>query len=458
MSIQRIIPQIGGAEAEASVLRERILNSPNCEIGSGTVYYVSCTGDDSNDGLSPETAINSYMHISKLPLKAGDKVLFERGSVFRTSNRIELVNGVYYGAYGDGEKPKIYGSLRNYADPLIWCKADVENVWRTEINGEETAGMINFNNDELVGVWQVCKEDLSSEGDFYHDKDKGAFYLYLREGNPGEVFNNIEVATTMMFMHAMRRDPAENIKIENLCFKYATFGAIDIGLAKNVHVTNCEFGWHGGRVYQKQADGIVRYGNAIEFWHKGNDITVDNCWIYQVFDAAMTFQGQYNREQAYFTNVKFENNLIEYCSMNIEYWLGTPQDEKTPYIADISVKGNIIRFGGYGWGGVQRYNRNKEGQAMLLGWNYSYDDMHNFVITENILDCSDCYMIYLKLPKEQEGLVVYGNKYFQKKPTGLNEYIQTVKGIDIIAENQQDFEEAISAFDSKPTLVKWLAI
>lgn len=455
MNIPKVAKQTGGADKEANVLRQKILNSVNGIYGGGTVYYFSESGDDLNDGLSPQTPLKSYLHIADLPLKAGDSVLFERGSLFRTSNRIEVANGVYYGAYGTGEKPRIYGSLRDYADPTIWNKSSCDYIWETPLKTNEIAGMINFNNDECIGVWKPAKDDLKIDGDFYHDNEKGIFYLYLQDGNPGEVFDNIEIATTMMFMYAARPEWAENITIENLCMKYATFGPVDICLPLNVRVSNCEIGWHGGRVFSRSNGVIVRYGNAIEFWYRASDVVVESCWIYQIFDAAITFQGQYNKQQARFNNIRFQNNLIEYCSMNLEYWAGTPEDEKTPYISNISFNNNIIRFGGYGWGGIQRPD--KDGQGMLLGWNYSYDDMHDFVMSENILDCADCHMIYLKLPKEQDGLMATNNTYYQKKTSGLHNCVQVVRGVDILAENQQDFEKAILEFDSNPKKVKWLS-
>ena len=455
MSVPKVLRQKGGAEKEADALREKILNSANALYGNGTVYYFSENGDDSNDGLTPNTPFKSYLHIAALPLKAGDSVLFERDSIFRTCDCIEVADGVYYGAYGKGDKPRIYGSLRDYADSSIWEKTADKNIWKTPLNTKETAGSVNFNNDERIGVWKLSRDELNNDGDFYHDNEKGIFYLYLTDGNPGEVFYNIEIATTMMFMHAARPQWAENIVIENLCMKYATFGPIDICLPRNVRVSNCEMGWHGGRVFSKRGDMVIRYGNAVEFWYRASDVVVENCWIYQIFDAAITFQGQYNKQQPRFTNIRFQNNLIEYCSMNLEYWAGTPEDEQTPYISDISFNNNIIRFGGYGWGGIQRYD--KSGQGMLLGWQYSYDDMHNFDISENILDCADCYMIHLKLPKEQKGLTAHDNTYYQKRASGLHDCVQVVRGIDIVAENKEDLEKAILEFDSKPKRVEWLS-
>ena len=45
----------------------------------GTAYYVSCDGDDQNDGKSPETAWKTLARVSAAELSAGDGVLFRRG-------------------------------------------------------------------------------------------------------------------------------------------------------------------------------------------------------------------------------------------------------------------------------------------------------------------------------------------------------------------------------------------
>ena len=48
-----------------------------------TVYYVSSlNGNDSNDGLTKETAFLTLDKINSIALGAGDKVLLENGSIF----------------------------------------------------------------------------------------------------------------------------------------------------------------------------------------------------------------------------------------------------------------------------------------------------------------------------------------------------------------------------------------
>ncbi|WP_073002124.1 LamG-like jellyroll fold domain-containing protein [Mariniphaga anaerophila] len=81
-----------------------------------TVYYVSSsTGDDSNSGTSEELPWKSLAKVNYFfRLEPGDQVLFKRGDEW--SGTLQ-VNGsgtqgspIVFGAYGAGEKPKIYGS------------------------------------------------------------------------------------------------------------------------------------------------------------------------------------------------------------------------------------------------------------------------------------------------------------------------------------------------------------
>ncbi len=229
------------------------------------------------------------------------------------------------------------------------------------------------------------------------------------------------------------------------------------GEAQNFKVTNCVCGWQGGKIWSTdEPGGVKQFGNAIQVWWQCENVLVQNCWIYQVWDAAITFQGQ-GPGPTWFKNIKFDYNLIEYCSMNIEYWASNSKEvdpEINPVVKDISYKGNIIRFGGYGWGGVQRWD--KHCQAMLLGWNGIQKDLTDFVITDNILDCADCYFIWMQGPNVHEGMKAFGNTYYQKTPSGTNKDNEIVYHGRQKANNQEEFEEAIKFFEEKPKKVKWL--
>ena len=451
--VEKVLRKTGGAEKEADALRKRVLSADNGLNPKGHTYYVSQNGNDDNDGLSPENAFKSPDAIADLLLDAGDAVLFERGSIFRMEETFWMKGGVSYGAYGKGNKPAFYGSLKDYADPSLWKKVNDKDIWYTEIKTEgiKRAACITFNDDTYVGVWQIDIDGLEKDGDYTHDTDKGIFYLYFEGGNPGEYFYNIEISTTDT---AFLVKNAKDINIDNITLKYFTRTGFLFGECDGISVTNCVVDWLGGAVYQYDETRYPsRFGNAFETWYRSEDVIVKNCWFNQIFDAAVTFQGS-GDGLACFDNIIFEDNLIEYCSMNIEYWVGTGAGADQAHIRDILYKGNIVRMSGYGWGGLQRCN--KENQCSLLGCNRKYEDLENFVISDCVLDCADGCMIYMWGPKEQKGITLKNNTYYQIKTSGTHPWVQTVRGYPNESNNQEEFEAAIALFDEHPKLVKWL--
>lgn len=83
-------------------------------FASGTNYYVSNNGDDSSSGVNPSDAWKTLAKVNSFIPSPGDQILFKRGDewvgtlVVKASGT--LGKPIVYGAYGTGEKPKIYGS------------------------------------------------------------------------------------------------------------------------------------------------------------------------------------------------------------------------------------------------------------------------------------------------------------------------------------------------------------
>lgn len=83
------------------------------DLGNGTTYYVSSsTGNDANDGKSPEKAFQTVNKVNKLALQAGDNVLFKRGDVFKGAHLEPMGSGfakdgqwITIDAYGSGAAP-----------------------------------------------------------------------------------------------------------------------------------------------------------------------------------------------------------------------------------------------------------------------------------------------------------------------------------------------------------------
>lgn len=78
-----------------------------------TSYYVSNTGSDANSGLTTDLPWKTLSKVNATTFKAGDNVLFERGSIFYGSLTVNQSgtpgNPITFGAYGSGENPVITG-------------------------------------------------------------------------------------------------------------------------------------------------------------------------------------------------------------------------------------------------------------------------------------------------------------------------------------------------------------
>lgn len=446
-SAARLNPQSGGADKESDKKRETIMNAKDeLELGEGTVYYISAfSGDDYNSGTSPEEAwctLTAYSNIRR-SLKPGDSVLFERGGVYR-GNMI-LASGVTYGAYGTGPKPAIYGSEENYSgknyiNEDYWVKTDFENVWKCSEYVSEDLGTIVFDHGRAVGkrIFSQVKH-LEENFEFYHDSDTGEVYLYL-EQDPSETFYDIEFCARGNVLHG--RANVSDVVIDNLSIKYggAHGIAFDNG-ASNITITNCELGWLGGSLQNKS----VRFGNGIEFWNNCSDILVEDNWVYQIYDAGITHQGDDIGGYVQ-SDITYRGNLVEYCSYGFEYFTGNPEKDLWK---NILYEDNIIRFSGHGWGVVRP---SAWTVSLICAWGHTEPfKAENFVIRNNIFDISDNYLI-VQHYEEDMPVEFTGNTYYQK--AGVVAYWKN--RTELTATNQETLEEAISNIDSDPKLVKFL--
>lgn len=371
-----ILPMNTKSDSQANDLRNKILATKDAaNNNTGKKYYISYKGDDENDGLSPTSPWKSLKKLSNsLQVGKGDSVLFERGGVYRGT--FSARSGVFYGAFGSGDKPCIYGSTRNYAKES-W-NSDGNNIW-TCLYSLSDVGIIVFNHGELAGKRKFKLEDLNSNGDYF-SQDGGKLFVYM-DVNPASKFKSIEIGCDRHIVSIP--SDTENVTIDNLTLKYT--GAMGIQgstKVKGITITNCEIGWCGGSCLNGYGDGTVRYGNGIEFWQQCEDIKVQNCWIYQIYDSGFSHQG--NSGKFTVKNVLVNKCLIEYTGFGaIEYWAPAENAHK---MINIEYSENILRFGGYCW--------DYSGQpAALLYSTDNYNDFENFVIKNNIFDTAKNNMI-----------------------------------------------------------------
>ncbi len=96
----------------------------------GTVYYVSETGRDDTPGNTAEQTWRTVRKVNAAPIAPGDMVLFQRGNSWREQLRPHRGNAsavVTYGAYGEGPKPALLGSIE-LNHPNDWQETS-PNLW-----------------------------------------------------------------------------------------------------------------------------------------------------------------------------------------------------------------------------------------------------------------------------------------------------------------------------------------
>lgn len=409
----------------AERMKRKILLSPTKVEPAGAVYYVSAEGDDSNDGLSPKTPLRSIDRVNELELKPSDGVMFRRGDLWRGC--VITREGVTYSAYGKGEKPRIYGSPCDAAVEGEWVATDVPNVYVYSLEMSNDVGTLVFNGGEKGCAFKVMKvlrygqpplhvdtgeefesyRDLKRDLDMYHDY-RGAKRIYLcsTEGNPSERWESIEMLTYGNVFRA-----TDEVHIDNICMKYCGAHAVGAGTTKGLKVTNCELGWIGGSIQFENPTGApTRFGNAVEIYGGCEDFTIDNSYVYQVYDAALTHQHQGDTQKLLtMKSVRYTRCLVEDCVYAIEYFLGREDTLKEHYMLDIIFEGNILRRAGMGWGSQRP---NKTSPAIIKSWSHHNNRAFNYVIRRNIFDRSAfdllniCYRDSYSAPKMDSNIYI----------------------------------------------------
>ena len=260
------------------------------------VYYVDpINGKNEEDGLTPERAKRDY---TRIDVKAGDSVLFRRGSFLRES--LKTVEGeenkvVTYGAYGEGEPPTFCGST-DVSRAEDW--EDLGNhIWRCTAAIPGEVGNFVFNDNECSATFRWDREELKAQGDFWDNRMEGeCFYrtrteepkqevLLYSERNPAEVYSHIEAVSfhDRIMVRLRSHMVLDGLRIINS----GVHGCA--GSGKNITIRNCRIENIGGCAWNKNIH--VRFGNAIELWHYAEDVLVENCSIKNVYDSCVTHQG-----------------------------------------------------------------------------------------------------------------------------------------------------------------------
>lgn len=382
--------------AEAKSTLDAILNSATeikqgsdlvlGETYTGTAYYVSNSGNDSNDGKSPDSPWATLDKVEKANLSSGDAVFFERGGIWY--GHLQMQTGVTYSAYGTGAKPILTGSPTDAAQNSKWSlygsTPDGGQIWKYNDNVPD-CGVILLDGDivarKAYPIW---------DGKTYLDPDSGEAFtvetglfadlmyfsaldltghslptsvwqldltgpLYLRcdAGNPGEVFGTIELS---LLGEAVTTASGGQNAIDNLSFRCYSSSGMDCCSHDNIIYQNCESSWCGGAVkeYTPNLNGMpiinVSGGGALMF---GSNIIYRNNYIHDCENKGIAVvingSGGDNHGSLERVNILAEGNVVERCGSAIYLWTGLLAPNDVWKYEDVTFRGNYFVNSAYGW-------------------------------------------------------------------------------------------------------------
>ncbi len=459
-------------DADRDILRlaeerkEAIINSPTLVEVTGKKYYVSNSGNDKNDGRSPETAWASIKKVNNAKLKPGDGVFFKRGDIWRNYS-LFCQKGVTYSAYGEGDKPRFYGSPENGANPDFWSLVPgSNNVWVYHIEMNE-CGSIVFNDGEKVAekypaFWDMASEQYVISLDmqtpfsvhvlehnwFFNETDlkgmkitreatdatshfengsaltfwgmdmKGKLYLRCDEGNPGAVYQSIEFSSDP---HGSKDGsdiltPTENNVIDNLCLRYG--GNMASFIQDGLTLQNCDISYIGGGAYaympldkspfepESLRDLICFDGVALVAFDPSN-VRIENNYIHDCFMKAFNFEHHLDN---LIENISVSGNLFERNGQGGNIYNFFPSDEGDALrFKDLLFDDNYWMYTGFGWG----EEGNHDPHAIMAFEYYRPNQFENIVFSNNVFYLSKGTMFVISGKPSLEPFVFSGNTYVQ---------------------------------------------
>ncbi|MGI6776609.1 MAG: hypothetical protein ACOX7R_00850 [Acetivibrionales bacterium] len=242
-------------------------------------------------------------------------------------------------------------------------------------------GNVILNNGKLCGKKVFTPGELKSQNDFYYDSEKKTLMIYSSE-NPARLYDSIELA---LDKHIIDINYKSDIVINNIDIKFGSSCGIFGVETSGIEIRNCRISFIGGSVlYWK--DGVpVRYGNGINFMNNASDNLVENCFITEIYDAALTNQANIASSEQ--KNIIYKNNMVSNCEWSFEFWNSGPGA-----LADgIYFINNTCEDAGYGWGNDQRPD--PSGIHVFLPHNTAFSS--NIVIKDNIFRNSKCSILYI---------------------------------------------------------------
>ena len=380
------------------------------ETYTGTAYYISNDGDDRAAGTSPDTAWATIGRLNEADLNYGDAVFFRRGDVWRAA-QVESRPGVTYSAYGEGEKPGLYGSVENgggaekwslwyegedgrkiwiYYQPMLDCGAIaltenlaaekvqpfwngqtyqvLSDLWLTdqgERAAEEQAALPEFDptihlTEDLTFFSQASSglpDTLpiyllgwvdTGEREQYCLTADGPLYLRCDQGNPGELYGDMEFLSPYAPFDGVQDD----VVIDNLALRYTGRNLLSVAPeCEGVLVQNCDLGWGGGCSASYSLDTITGYAAGVQRnggvgGASSSHNTFRNNYVHETYQEGLGLETAVEFSGTVFdvTDVVIEGNVFYHCSASMLYFNWDEEANPDHQFRNISFRDNYVFY------------------------------------------------------------------------------------------------------------------
>ncbi len=371
----------------------------------GTAYYVSNSGSDENDGLSPDAAFATLEKALEAPFKEGDWILLERGSSWRMptteggflTDSVNLPVGVSIGAYGEGERPVISGAAEDGSDPENWQLYSEENggkIWVFHRKVRDANVMV-FNDGEawadrvipcltangysdnqgnpfnipmalsrdMTFCVMLDVSDLAIGDDLAFAVCLGELYLRCDAGNPAEVFDEVAIPQVTSSFAVQ-----ENSTVTGICIKYFTSCGVGVASYDRMLIEgerrfeDNELAWCGGLISNYQPTDYLPEGVYIAYCAgggiqaSGHDITISGNYIHDCAPMTTIISMHVDNDQLElydYNNIVIRDNFFYRCGTALHWgdYTRMDADGSQGLLSQCVFENNRVLYSGYGWAG-----------------------------------------------------------------------------------------------------------
>ncbi|MDR3662954.1 MAG: right-handed parallel beta-helix repeat-containing protein [Mycobacterium sp.] len=403
------------AQTTAAAAASLLASSPGLARGYAApipTYYISNTGNDSNDGLSQQSAWATIQKANDSLPQDRSLVLFRRGETFY--GEFSLPAGCEVGAYGTGAKPTLtlYKLLNK---PSGWHEHS-PGIWKIDLGSPATHDGYNTTNDANIGfllvdqaVKPALKFDLSElqlPWDFFCDRSNHTLYVKASE-NPTTLASEIKAAPHGDGTGVAVSCPEHGNNIHDIHVTGSGGHGIR-GLGSDIQIHDCLIDYIGGSILDI-ADGHTRFGNGIESWINVSHWTIENNEIAHVYDVAWTAQGgDADDAPVFWEDLVLRDNYIHDCGQTVEFW-SQSSNAASPGFVRVLVEGNRCERAGYGAFSEVRPDQNVRVQLLT----YLLQTPVDITIQNNVFD--DAYAAFSYHATEPPaGYVTRNNKILMR--------------------------------------------